>query len=261
MPFGLFKKKEEPKDITSQELGTGTQLLERKEMEDLSKLGELKEPQLETSSETLYKPPAESVEAPTPAPEPSPSLEVKEEEKLEEKPEILEVKEEFELPKEETEKLEIPEAPRVSIEEEKKEEITFEELPLKELCDKINEELKSIKKRFKAIGKTDGLTLESPEMIDLLDLYVDAKNKLEEFINEVNKLELAKLPAKKTIAAVYKFRACKSLADIKKQVQKIEAVCRKAGFIPTKIHEILESRAEDLVNSFLREKKGRGKKK
>ena len=68
-------------------------------------------------------------------------------------------------------------------------------------------------------------------------------------------MDLTALASKRTFAAIYKFRACKGLSEIKRQIRKIENLCKKAGFIPTKVHDILESRAEDLVNGFLEKSK------
>ena len=138
---------------------------------------------------------------------------------------------------------------------EEKREIELEELPLKELNEKIDEELKQIKERMKTLGNLNKLALESPEMISLMDLYTEYKDKLNQFIEEINRMELTALASKKTFAAIYKFRACKGLSEMKKQIKKIEASCKKAGFIPTKVHDILESRAEDLVDEFLEKSK------
>ena len=227
-PFGLFKKKEESKE------------LERKEMEDLNQLKTMEAPE-------ELPPLPESEIAPPEVP--------KEEEKV---PEVKEEK--VELPEVSEE---IQPAP-VEIEK----EVTFDELPWKELCNRIEEELKSIRSSLRGIDKITQLTLDSPELVDLLDLYVASKNKFQSFIDEINRMDLSRLSSKKSMAAIYKFRACKTLADMKKQIRKIDSICKKAGFIPTKIHEIIQAKAEDLVNSFLRESKktvekkvSRGKKK
>ena len=155
--------------------------------------------------------------------------------------------------KEITEKLEEPKMLPEPTEE--KREIELEELPLKDLNEKIDEEIKDIRKRMKDLGSLNKLTLESPEMISLMDLYTEAKDKLNQFIEEINRMDLTTLSSKRTFAAIYKFRACKELSEIKKEIRKIEALCKRAGFIPTKVHEILESRAEDLVDGFLQKSK------
>ena len=133
--------------------------------------------------------------------------------------------------------------------------IEIDESGLKELNVKIDEELSNIKQKLKDIGKLTGLTLDSPEMIDLLDLYMLAKDNLQKFIDEINKLDLTGATEKRTFAAIYKFKACKTLSEIKKEIRKIESISRNAGFIPSKVHEILESKAEDLINSFIKDRK------
>jgi hypothetical protein len=199
MPFGLFKKKEGIEEKK-------TETLEKREVEDLNKLGLGKEitPGIPVPEIDVFRPP-----------------EVK---KVETPPKPMEVKEEKKL--------------------------TFDELPLKELCKKIDDELKKIKKELRRIEKIEDLTLESPEMVNLLELYTTAKDKFQEFVDEINKLELSRL-SDKTTAAIYKFKACKALADIKKQTQRIESICEKTGLVPSKIQDIIRTRAEDLINSFL----------
>jgi len=137
---------------------------------------------------------------------------------------------------------------------EEKPEVQLEELPLKEMNEKIDEELKQIKKRMDDLGSLKKLTLESPEMISLMELYTEYKDKLNQFVEEINSMDFNALASKRTFAAIYKFRACKGLSEMKKEIKKIESLCKKAGFIPTKVHEILESSAEDLVKDFLGEK-------
>ncbi len=168
-------------------------------------------------------------------------------------PELTRMKEVAETEAEKiTEGLEIPEN---LPEPEQKRKIELEELPLKELNEKIDDELKEIKKRMKDLGNLNKLSLESPEMISLMELYTEYKDKLNQFIEEINRMELTALASKRTFAAIYKFRACKGLSEIKKEIKKIESSCKKAGFIPTKVHDILESRAEDLVDGFLQKSK------
>ena len=176
-------------------------------------------------------------------------------------PELTRIKERAKAEAEKiTEKLEEPKMLPEPTEErllepiEEKREIQLEELPLKELNEKVDEELKQIKERMKDLGSLNKLTLESPEMISLMDLYTEYKDKLSQFIEELNRMDLTALASKRTFAAIYKFRACKGLSEIKKEIKKIEALCKKAGFIPTKVHDILESRAEDLVDGFLQQK-------
>jgi hypothetical protein len=134
---------------------------------------------------------------------------------------------------------------------------SLDETRLKDLNSRIDEELKEIKKKLKPIEKVSKLSLESPEMIDLLDLHVSTKKKFQNFVDEINNLNLENLSEKKTFAAIYKFRACKNLSEIKKELKKIESLSMKAGFIPTKVHSILKKDAGKLVNTFLKEKKGK----
>lgn len=225
-PFGLFKKKEEKK-------------LEEKEVEDLNKL--------KPADDILSSP--EEVAALKP-PEPTELTKSEEATKLEElpkPPEEIPPPEEVPKPAEEI----LP-----PVEVERKEEIPFDETPLVDLHNRIVNDLRDVKEKFKEITKASKeLTLDSPEIVDLLDLYVDAKKKFEGFIDEINRMNLERITSRKSVAAVYKFRACKKLADLKKQIKRIDEICKKAGFIPMKVHEILHSKAEDLVNSLLKEKK------
>jgi len=174
-------------------------------------------------------------------------------------PELTKLKETTEAEAEKiTEKLEepkmLPEPVEVPEPVEEKREVQLEELPLKELNEKIDEELEEIKEKMKDLGSLSKLSLESPEMITLMELYTEYKDKLNQFVEEINRMDLTALASKRTFAAIYKFRACKGLSEMKKQIKKIEALCKKAGFIPTKVHAILESSAEDLVNEFLEKK-------
>jgi len=157
-----------------------------------------------------------------------------------------------------TEKLEepkiLPEPVEIPKPVEEKREIQLEELPLKELNDRIDEELDEIQEKIKDLGSLSKLTLDSPEIISLMELYTEYKDKLNNFIEELNSMEFNALASKKTFAAIYKFRACKGLSEIKKEIKKIESLCKKAGFVPTKVHDILKSRAEDLVDGFLKQK-------
>lgn len=133
-------------------------------------------------------------------------------------------------------------------------EVEFDELPLKDLNEKIDEELKEIRKRMKDLGSLTKLSLDSPEMVSLMELYTEYRDKLSRFVEEMDNMDLGGLASNRTFAAIYKFRACKELSEIKREIKKIEAICKKAGFIPTKVHEILESRAEDLIEGFLQQK-------
>lgn len=135
-----------------------------------------------------------------------------------------------------------------------KREVELEELPLKDLNEKIDEELKKIRKRMKDLGSLAKLSLESPEMVSLMELYTEYRDKVNRFVEELDNMDLRVSSSDRTFVAIYKFRACKELSEIKREIRKIEALCKQAGFVPTKIHEILESRAEDLIEVFLKQK-------
>jgi hypothetical protein len=165
------------------------------------------------------------------------------------------------------EKLEMPEKEeKIKLKEELERKIpSFPEVSrpkatqslLEDLCNRIDKESKKIKNYVKKItSKAGELTLESPEVFELIDTYVKGKKKLQEFLDEINKLDFSGLEEKeKVMVAVYKFRACKTLSEIKQQILKIEEICRKAGFMPSEVQEILQANAEELINKFIREKK------
>jgi hypothetical protein len=134
---------------------------------------------------------------------------------------------------------------------EERREVVFSERPLKELNEKIDKELEDIKKRVKNLGSLTKLTIESREIIDLLNLYTRTNDKLNEFVEEINRMYLDSSTSNRNFAAIYKFRACKGLSEMKRELRRIESICKKAGFVPDKIHEILESRAENLIDNFL----------
>jgi ElaB/YqjD/DUF883 family membrane-anchored ribosome-binding protein len=145
------------------------------------------------------------------------------------------------------------EEPRLLLEPtEEKREIELDESSLKELNEKIDEELKVFRKRMKDLGNLTRVSLESQEMIELMDLYTEAMDKLNQFVEEINRMDLSNLSSKKTFAAIYKFRACKGLSEIKREIRKMESICKKAGFVPAKIQEILSTNAENLIDGFLR---------
>jgi len=126
---------------------------------------------------------------------------------------------------------------------------------LEDLSKKIEEENKSIFRKFNKITrKTKEITLESPEVIELIKLYSNATDKLEDFIDQMRGLESRGWDFDKNIAAFYKFRIGKALAEMKKQKKNVENVCRKAGFTPSNIRTILESPIERLVDSLMRKK-------
>lgn len=124
-------------------------------------------------------------------------------------------------------------------------------LVLEELSQKIENENLKIKKKVKSFSKkSEELTLDSPEIIDLIKLYEKASKKSREFIDEMNKLETDGWKVDETVAAFYKFRIAKALSSLKKEESNIENLCEKVGFTPSKIHEILEKSTEKLIEEF-----------
>ena len=126
---------------------------------------------------------------------------------------------------------------------------------IEDLSKKIEEENSKISRKFSTIiKKTKEITLESPEVIELIKLYANANEKFEEFIEEMRDLENKGWDFDKNIAAFYKFRIGRALAEMKKQTMKVENVCRDAGFTPSNIRTILESPIDRLVDSMAKKK-------
>ncbi len=130
------------------------------------------------------------------------------------------------------------------------------------LSKRIEEENKRISRKFSTITKkAKDITLESPETIELIKLYANAKDRFEGFIEQMQSLENRGWDFDKNIAAFYKFRIGKALAEMKNQTKKVEEVCRNAGFTPSNIRTILESPIDRLVDSLTRKKINLKKKK
>jgi hypothetical protein len=122
---------------------------------------------------------------------------------------------------------------------------------LEMLSKRIEDENRNINRRFKIITKNvNQLTLESQELIDLIKLYANTNGKFNEFIEEMHRLEERGWNFDQNIAAFYKFRVGKALADMKKQSMEVEKICRKVGFTPSNIKSILKSPIEDLISSL-----------
>ena len=133
---------------------------------------------------------------------------------------------------------------------------------IEDLSKRIEEENKRIFKKFNTITKkTKEITLESPEIIELIKLYSNVKDRFEGFTEEMRNLESKGWDFDKNIAAFYKFRVGKGLAEMKKQTMKVENVCRDAGFTPSNIRTILESPIERLIDSLTKKKIKLKKKK
>ena len=126
---------------------------------------------------------------------------------------------------------------------------------LEDLSKRIEEENVRISRKFNAITKNiKEITLENPEIVELIKLYSNATDKLEEFIEEMRRLEDRGWDFDKNIAALFKFRIGKALAEMKRQTLNVENICRKAGFTPSNIRNILESPIERLVDSLAQKK-------
>lgn len=134
---------------------------------------------------------------------------------------------------------------------ESKNEEKADMLALEELSQKIENENIKIKKKVKSLSKkSEELTIDSPEIIDLIKLYEKASKKSREFIEHMNEIEADGWDVDETIAAFYKFRIAKGLSFLKKEELKIEKLCEKVGFTPSKVHEILEKPTERLIEEF-----------
>jgi len=122
---------------------------------------------------------------------------------------------------------------------------------LESLCIKIDLEVEDIQRKFKEIKAIVAkLTLNSPEIFDLLDLYNRAKDKMKSFVQEIDRFDAVGWGIDENTAAFYKFRACKSLAKLRKEMDEIERVIRESGFTPLKMDEILHTPTEELVNKM-----------
>ncbi len=126
---------------------------------------------------------------------------------------------------------------------------------IEDLSRKIEQENRKILRKFNAITKkTKEITLESPEIIELIKLYSKTKDKFEEFTEEMRDIDNIGWDFDENIAAFYKFRIGKALAEMQKQTKRVETICRDAGFTPSNIKTILEAPIERLVDSLTRKK-------
>lgn len=128
---------------------------------------------------------------------------------------------------------------------------TSKNAALESLCIKIDLEAEDIERKIKDIKNiVDKLNINSPEIFDLLKLHTRTKNKLNDFIEEVDRFDTAGWGINEDRAAFYKFRACKSLAKIRKEMNDIEKIIKQSGFTPSKIDEILKTPAKQLVEQL-----------
>jgi len=127
-------------------------------------------------------------------------------------------------------------------------------LVLEELSQKIENENIKTRRKIKSLSKkSQELTLDSPEIIDLIKLYERTSKKFREFIEDINNLEADGWEVDETVAAFYKFRIAKGLSSLKKEELNIENLCERVGFTPSKVHEILEKSTEALIQEFSEE--------
>lgn len=126
---------------------------------------------------------------------------------------------------------------------------------LEDLSKRIEDENRKIFRKFNTIAKkAKEITFESPEIVELIKLYSEASDKLEDFVKEMSDLESKGWDFDKNIAAFYKFRVGRAMAEIKKQTMDIEKICQKAGFTPSNIRAILESPIERLMDNLMKKK-------
>jgi flagellar motor switch/type III secretory pathway protein FliN len=171
-----------------------------------------------------------------------------------------ETKEEFKTVSEEFFPLpleEKKETPELETKEEIPEtKVSADRVELEDLSQKVENEVGKIERKIKTLDKkADGLTIDSLEIIDLIKLYAATNNKFQEFIDEMRKIEGRGWGIDQNIAAFYKFRVGKALSDIKRQSMRVEGMCEKVGFTPSKIKEILDSPIEELVNSLMKQRR------
>ncbi len=128
---------------------------------------------------------------------------------------------------------------------------SFRNTTLEGLCKKIDSENVEIEKQVSEMRKKiKSLNLNNPEVVDLLDLYDRSREKLNDFVREVDRFDSIGWGTDENTAALYKFRACKGLANIKKKIRDIERLSKEAGFSPQKVQEILKTPASKLVDEL-----------
>ncbi len=124
-------------------------------------------------------------------------------------------------------------------------------MTLENLCIKIDLEAEDIERRIKEFKTVvSKVSINSSEIFDLLDLYSKAKTKLKEFVQEIDRFDSVGWGVDEETAAFYKFKACKGLARIRKEMAEIEDLVKQSGFTPAKIEEILHTPAEKLVEQL-----------
>ncbi|MBU5688216.1 MAG: hypothetical protein QW474_02495 [Candidatus Aenigmatarchaeota archaeon] len=132
-----------------------------------------------------------------------------------------------------------------------KETVPSKNMTLENLCIKIDLEAEDIERRIKEFKTiVSKVSINSSEIFDLLDLYSKAKTKLKEYVQEIDRFDSVGWGVDEETAAFYKFKACKGLARIRKEMLEIEELVKQSGFTPAKIEEILHTPAEKLVDQL-----------
>jgi hypothetical protein len=122
---------------------------------------------------------------------------------------------------------------------------------LENLCIKIDLEAEDVERKIKEVKSiVNKLNINSSEIFDLLTLYSKIKDKLRDFTGEIDRFDTAGWGINEERAAFYKFRACKSLAKIRRDLNDIEKIVKQSGFTPSKMNEILSTPAEQLVEQL-----------
>lgn len=128
---------------------------------------------------------------------------------------------------------------------------SFKNTTLENLCKKIDSENREIEKRVTGMKKKiKELNLDNPEVLDLLNLYENTKERIDDFVREIDRFDTIGWGTDENTAALYKFRACKGLAEMKRSMDSIEKLSEEAGFTPEKAKEILKKPASRLVDEL-----------
>ena len=127
----------------------------------------------------------------------------------------------------------------------------FRNSSLESLCRRIDEENAQVERQVADMKKrVKELNLNNPEILDLLDIYEKTKEKLDDFVKEIDRFDSIGWGTDENTAALYKFRACKGLANMMRQKREIEKLSKDAGFTPDKVQEILKTPAAKLVDGL-----------
>ncbi len=121
---------------------------------------------------------------------------------------------------------------------------------------KIDLEAEDLERKVADVKKrTKNLDLNNPELVDLLNLYEKTRTTVDGFIHEIDKMDSSGWGTDENTSAIYKFRACKRLSQMKQRLNEVDRMTRQAGFTNAKVTEILHTPAEQLVNNLGSKKK------